>query len=841
MLNQIQFEIKKLIRRKKLVYLMMIITLFHLVFYLYNASNKDDVVERLYESTESIHLQVSEIDRDLNERHSKKQLNEPDVVHYKMIKEMKSALQNWRSAIYLEEFDQVPRYEQEFLNHTQAFLNAGGELTALDGINLEYAIQKNTWMVDHELAIEDERYPLSPHLFLNNSLKSLFGVLGIIILYLIFGNILSTEKEEQTWLILKTQPITKSTIILAKYFTLTLVLLFYLFYSIFIGVLIPLILSDHPLMLSYPQILMRGNEIIAISTLHDLFYKVLLFIGAGLTLFAFLLLLSVLFKKTLSTFLTSSFILISGYYVTDMIPTLQHPLNVFQLLRLEQIILEMENPIVWQYPIYAILWSTIFIISTKFLPERNEGLIEFKTDRKSFNSGKTSPSKGKLWHIVIFEWRKLLRKGSIIQALIILFLLFGFGYLFLHHTEETKEFEYFEGLNQEINRTKNILLPMYEVDISNYMVELKNTDDESQREVLQVYIDGSRAFIQLYQKRIDTITDGIEGYQIGNWEPFYDQQLFYVKLVNGDFDEQLHFIDHNFGQQFQYEVSIEEKKWLKEKEISPLFPGNFRLTIHDEYPDNPQGEINRQNWKEKNYKINASGLYSVFHFFEQYIFIVLLLLCLFLFGAGMSSEQGKKKTLYFLQTQPIARKSLFLGKTIFASLGTIVSILGIVSFIILLGTIFNRFGDWHYPILHYDTLGESASANYTGIITDFHNYGFHFIPLGNYLIECLFLLVLITFFTIVLANFLSLFIQNQFAVMFISIIILLFGHFVSVEYLSEFSYLSPFTYFDIIKVSNGEMATLLNQSLINSYMGYLILLLATLLLVLLGYLKESKK
>ncbi len=837
------FELKKIFKKKRLLYLLIIIAIFSLYQFTNNASQQDQLVDQLYEKTETLYNEVNFIDRDLDEKRLKNQLDDLGLERSNYIKEMKSALSRWRSAIYYEEFNDIPKFEREFLQSLQAYLNTGEEFEPLDGLSFEYALQKNAWMIEHDLAIEDETYPVSPHLFLKESSKWLFGILGIIILLLCFGDILSAEREQHTWLTLKTQPITNFKIFFSKYFALLIGLLFYIFFTIFIGVFVPIILGDHQLILNYPQAFVVGDEVAIISTLHYLLLKIMLLIVAALISFSLIFLVSKLFKSTFSTLMTSFFVLLIGYLLTESVSLLQTPINIFQHLRLDQIILEQVNLIDWKYPVFAILWSAIILVIASVLPERVGKHIHFNTTRKAFNSGETNSKRGKLWNVVIFEFRKLFRKGNLIQGLIILLLLISIGYYFLYQFEVAKEKEYFDYLNEELTAIQNGLIPMFEDSLGNFTMEMENTSDELQKEALQEYIEGYTEAIHLYETRMNKINEGIEGYQLGKWAPLYEHQLFQVKLMNGDFDEPLKHISHGEAtkNEFRYYVSVEEKKWLIEKDIQPIFSGDYRLTMHDEWPDYPINEMGRRNYEKRNQNVNASGLYSLYHYYEFYIYVIPLLLFLFLLGTSISSERGKKNTIFYMQTQPISSRTIFLGKTISSSLVAFASILGLVSFILLLGTVFNRFGDWNYPVLHYDTLSTSTAENYTGIITDYHDYGFHFIPLGNYLIQCLVLLLLVTLFMIALGNVISLFVKNTFTVLLLSIVINIFGYIMSVEHLSQWSYLSPFTYFDIFRVSNGEVATLFDQPLINSYMGFFILIISTLLLVMIGYFKSRRK
>ncbi|TSJ63523.1 ABC transporter permease subunit [Allobacillus salarius] len=828
MMNLLKFEIKKIWRQKKIFWLLLILILFMSFQYYQNTLHQDSFIDRLYESTEPLKANVTEIERELDEKRVNNQLNELEKQQSVYIKDMKAALQHWRSAIYSEELHNLPQLEHEFLKSLQNYLNKDGEFEALTGLNLEYVILKNTWMIDHNLSIEDEDYPISPHLFMLETGDLLFGVLGIILLLLIFGNILSIEREQQTWFTLKTQPIKKSSIILSKYFTLISMLFLYVVVVVFIGMLLPIILNDHHLLLNYPQIIFSENKIRIISSLTYFLFKSLLFFGAGIISFSLLLLISMVFKKSFSSLIATFFVLLIGHYLTT-ITDFSAPMNLFHHYQLGDIII--ENRDIWYYPLFAVLWAILIVLITLYIPERQADLLNAQYQKSVFNSGDTNSKRGALINTVIFELRKLFRKGYFLQVISILFLLIVIGYFFLNQEADKIETEYFKQLNDEAVAIQEEMIPMYEKKLFEYEDRYEKTNDKSEREYIKKYIDGTTQVINLYKERVEKIEKGVKEYELGNWEAFHELQLFTIKLVNGDFDESLHYIEHNFDHQFQYEVSVEEKEWSIKNNIQPIFPGEFRPTVHDDWGDNPQGEINRDAWEERNHKVNSSGLYTLYHFYEYYLYLIPLGLFLFLLGGGYAAERGKKNTIHFLQTQPISKTTIFLGKILSSSLIFIVSYIGLMVLLLFLGTITDRFGDWNFPILHYDSLSSTSSVGYTGTITDYENYGFHFTPLGNYLLKCIGLLFMLTILVITLSGFISTFIKNTFAVMVFTVLVLVSGHFISIEYLSKWAFLSPFIYLDLFKVSNGTMATLLDQSLINTTMGIVTLFVSSCLLV----------
>lgn len=381
---------------------MLIVFLSTTYLYSHNVSQQDDMAHRLYEATEPLLFQVNQKDKELDEKKINHQLDEIGSEQSTYIKNMKNALFQWRSAIHAEEFHDVPNFEQEFLENLKEYINTGGEFQVLDGIDLEYAFIKNQWMIKHDLAIENEENPISPHLFLKDVSDWLFGISGIVLLLLIFGNILSSEREQETWRTLKTQPISQSQMILSKFSVLLFVLFFYIIIVLAIGVLLPILFNDHPFEFIYPQMMLSEDEVFAISTLHYILFKILLFVGTGFISFSLLFLFSTLFKQTFNSLIVSLFTLLIGYYTTHLVSAIQTPLNLFQHLRFNQTIIEINQSHGWTYPLFASLWTLIFLTTTLLIPERKTKPIKTESNIKPFNSGDTNSKRGILLNVIIF-------------------------------------------------------------------------------------------------------------------------------------------------------------------------------------------------------------------------------------------------------------------------------------------------------------------------------------------------------------------------------------------------------------------------------------------------------
>src|SRR5699024_1432335 len=108
--------------------------------------------------------------------------------------------------------------------------------------------------------------------------------------------------------------------------------------------------------------------------------------------------------------------------------------------------------------------------------------------------------------------------------------------------------------------------------------------------------------------------------------------------------------------------------------------------------------------------------------------------------------------------------------------------------------------------------------------------------MGKYILETggLFLMSLV--FLLALSLFISLFMREGMMVFILTLVLSVAGYFLaSVEKLSSLVHFLPFTYLNIGKIANGELAIVLDNEGINLGMGLIILLSATVILILLGW------
>lgn len=702
----------------------------------------------------------------------------------------------------------------------------------------EIAIAKNQWLIDNNIIYELEKSPITPHLFLIQIISIFLGVAGIALLIIFFGNSITEEKERYTWLTIKTQPISEFKLIASKYLTYIMMTAVFIMLVIGISILIPFIYSGKGFILAYPQVLIKGEQFTIISTGEYLLRNVLLFFCVSTIVFGFCVLVSKWVNKSTNLYYTVGLLLGMGYYSTSNI--IKSPFNPFFLLNFKDILVDFSSYSHWSILLSTLIWSTVLLLLAVYIsePELKGGV--YVNDNRPFANGKINMGNGILFKMVNFEWRKVRREG-LAKSLVITILITSLsGYYILTQLTEQKENEYLKELDFRINAS--IQRSFEYQDTVNH---LKGENLEIHGELL-VYYQNLIDFEEKYQEKVE---NAILGYHNGDWVPFHEYQLFVNKLA---FERTYSpnntvWVPETLGR-FTKLASIIEKELLIERNIRPIFPGEFIPTIHQSWTtmwgdtNTRTGwggvEVDREEWERQNTKIDNSGLFSLILFFKNYIYLLPTFLILF-FTGGMAKEKGKKNTISLLKTQPISEKKVFLAKVINSSLMSLGITLLVSLIIIAIGTILNRFGDWNYPILHYNSFRTMISSGYTGFKGS--QGGFHFITLGEYLLKSIILLGVMNLFVVNLAILVSIFFKKTLAVFSCTTILLLAGYWLNWRKILEVSPYSPFTYFNLPQIINGELATIQNNPIFNVQKGLWVLNLLTCLLIGAGYLIVIQK
>lgn len=867
-MNLLRFEFKKVLKQKKYIWALVVIVLLTSAIYtvnsnqrsklqkkweIYSASGENALLEREWSLRES-ELIILRNQRDLNYQEEKQ---------LEYLREIGLALQRVRICLTLDRWGDVNRFEKRFLDNLDSYVRLGGEFSALEGIDREMAMAKNQWRIDHDIQFEYEKSPITQHLFLVQSLSLILGIIGIAILLVLFGNTIIEEKENYTWQTIKTQPISRVKLILSKYTVFLFISALFIIMAILAGVLVPAAMSGEWTMnFQYPQILSDGESFVVITVWQYILRNVVLFFCVSSVAFSLNLIVSKWMNKSLSSYFVVGIIIAFGYLITSMI---QSPFNPFYLLNFNDILIGLPSTNDWLYIASAVLWSGIFLAITIYLPEREVKTSQVQKLDKPFASGATKIKGKLLWVMHCFEWRKARREGVLKSLAIILLLLVVGGHFLLTNQVEQREADYLGELEWRISRIEEsnqyieerieeFVQEISEIEailLENYLEFTDNADiwryerQIMRLEELRYNLELFEEYLELHNTHLEKLQGAIKGYQEGDWISFFEYQLD----VNKSAYEATYPDGQNVGysetiRRFSKLVSMHEKQLLIERNIKPVMSGEFISTIHEYWGRQMRmgwrsEAVRQEQWAYQNKKVDNSGLFYLYLSYTHYIYLIPLILILFFVGGGMAKEKGKKKTFNFLKTQPLTEEKMFLGKVINSFSIVLVCALTIPLLVVLAGTMLNRFGDWNYPILYYYSYRVTMAPEFAGYTAGGH--GYDFINLGKFLLDSTMLFVALSLLIIATANFLSIFFKRVMGVWAATIVLGVGGYWLNGKNPLRISHLSPFTYFNIPKIPNGEMAAVLNDPRVNVQTGLVVLLLLTVAIMISGYLIVNRK
>ena len=806
----LKFELTKILRQRKLVISFLAILLFVVASYAQNHMQQEKKTERAQDRIADYVSKTDELYAVYRGFQREERLSEKHAVQFGHLNKMATDLFQWKSAIYKKEWELIPEIEHSFLINLEGYMEAGGIFWPLQGLEFDQAKEKNNWIRDHNLPYEDEAYPVSPFLFLKEMSTYLFGVYGLVFLLILFGQTYTSEHEQNTDRTLKTQPIQQWKHVVAKYASLLLVMSIYAVFVIGISLLIPTLFGNGIWNAQYPQILLSEGSFLTQATWSYVGHSLFLFGCGGLFLFGLLAMVSAQFKSTFTALIVTSAIVLFGVFTTNTFGDVRSVWNPFQLIQIGEITTTSIVHLKWMYGLSALVWSGLLLGFSTFLPMGNQNRAVISRQLNPFRNGDTRLS-SPIVNNVVFEWRKSQRQGILRSTLLVMAVTIVVGYFIVTQLATASERKYMESLSLLIDRYTMESLPRIADNLESMESDLQKAIEAKDEGKIFYYQDGkAQSYLEekadIIHYEISLLKSTINGYEQGDWKSLYDYQLFLLKDHYAMDDEMKKFGNPSPHSYFMFEASIEEKEWLMEHNIRPVFSGEYIPVIFQNWNDDDYKEQSK--WEDFNLRVDNSGLYSLYMYSKSYIYLIPLLILLFIVGSGFSGERGKKPTLRLLQTMPVTKNSIFLGKVMFATLIGAASSVSLLLFVVAVGTLFNRFGDWMYPVLHYDNKIVVEMEGYSG--TRAFEGGFHFIPIGEYLLKFLLLFVFLLVFFIVLSHVLSIFIAKPIGVFVTLAILSTIGYYVSGE-LGGYALFVPFTYLDIPRIVNGEISTLLNN------------------------------
>lgn len=829
----LKFELKKNFRKKKFIILFLIVSLVVVGLFIRNALMQEKIVEN---ATLSLNLHYQETSKLVGLFSEKLKYNPKDDkfrASYDNAVKMNDDIKDLQNAFKNRDWSLIPQIEGDFLKRVTTHLQLGNDYHSLQGNELEQRIQKNALLLKEHLPYEDENYSLDMPIFMKQTSTLLISLLGILTMVFIMGDQLSEEFENQTIKTLYTQPLSKWRILLSKYASMMIVSIFILVILFILCATLPFFFGGKAWSFSYPQLIQFSNGFSYITTSEYLIKLTLIYVVAISFSFSLVLLVSVIFKNRFGTILASILTFLCGITLTNQVKSWQTIQNPFYFFHFTELIERPKYPgVIWSIWI-LFAYSFILIILCLLVQGKGPLFRIGKQSKRPFNKGRSLPSSKGISPIVLFEWRKVLRQGSFKQTSLVILILLLIGYVFLTYETTQKQHGFVESMKSTLKDQKFEVQYLIQ---SNQKQQVKIDKLENKKGPLKDYekvmleglkktIPQIQAGLKESQVKVEKDKDVLEAYKQKDWKRFYEYWIYQNQLANGEIGSTQHYV--RAFSNFTYKASIAEKRLLKKQNLEPVLPPDYLYTIYDDqyFPN----QIDRIAKKRSSLKMDNTSLFNVYLFFNSYLYLLVLFLLVFLFGSGFTAEKGKKRTLYLLQTQPLSRFKIFLGKYVLSVALSLGMAIGIVLLLVIMGLVGNRFGDWNFPVLHYDMAKIAKFAEYAVISAQEGN--FHFIKMGQYLLETIVLFLGTILFLISFTFLITLFVNSVITALISMCIVTLSGYFVSSSsFISPISFLSPFTYLNVGKIANGELATLFHNSLIQTWTGLIVLLVSSIIL-----------
>lgn len=846
------FEIKKIIKRKYILILIIFSILVSFCAHLYNQQIKQPIFEEEYLSADEIifdsnpfinliNLNSKEnkhlTDKEKFELETKSGSVSGNISKYFVINSNNKLVFNHdRKSEYNRTYNyNILKYEELINKYNVKMTKENQQRWEWRLYSANYRLETNTYPMDYS-GMGFEFPNIVRKLIFNQPI--LFGMPLLIVLIVLFSSIISKEKEEGTWDLLRTQPVNKSKIILSKYISMFIVVVLYsiltmIFTSIFsiisgIGFengLFDLYKIFNGNFLSY----YKGYQVLVLYLLAYLIF--FLFIGS------LILLISSKAKDTKSTIAISIIIFLGLYFITCEFGFLKSVFNPVYAINFSDIILGgiksvfdqdtnsyiniLVNAKGIQFYIYYLFLSFVFFILTLF--NLNSKTLKIKEIKNK--TYELSPLK--------FEKYKIIRSNDFklytIVTLLVLFMIFI----------------KFIQIDKNVQISNQSLDPTAELIISD------------QKKRLEEFINNREYIIEEYDKKYG---DGKDIYmsELSSMKSFLNKQ---INESNGKKLEKQYYINNDSNNYYQSIIDRYKKTFDQYSSISTKSGNYSNLTFIEglalfEYmkenkirPVAKQWIINQSEYEEisdqfkhldakKIQMANShSSLYSLYRLFTSYrLDLVLIFLLLLIVMGGFTFDKENGNHLSFLFTEPISRNKYYLYKLFSAIIISGFLTLGIFVLFIILGWITEGFGPINYPIILYDKVVNT----YNSVITNQLNY-FRIIPIYEYIIRLFSTLIAQIIFISSLSIFISIFVDEKIKVFVTTSMILVLGMFI-VEFIPKgINSFIPFNHLNATNIANGSIILHNNMPNNNIFISIVVLIFWSLIITFFGRLIVNKK
>ncbi len=842
-----KFEIKKILRGKKILIAIFLSLLISSVLFIGNYMNQYKISGRIIEDYYPWYEKLISESESFTVRMDEKGISDKDKKEYlKPNEKLQIALLELFQLADTKNMEEIPDKILELYDEYEEYSKRAIKKTlGVSDIRLNADKEYYMYLSKNKLSYEDTEYSITGANFVKTVVNRIYGLPLALLLILLCVDIFSGENMNGTENIRKIQPVKRVNIIYSKLFASFLYSIFFLLSLIISSYLIGGIFGNGFGTFSYPvqrgpQILTASKDSIVLFELISIGKYILLstvYFGAyilfilGVVSFS-----SVIFKDTLlvsviSVILVSIAHLVStkfidtGKWIQGIMPN--YPIfNPFAYEFSNRMIQDLRlKPL-------AIMWipiiMTLIIVYLSYILSRNS-YIQTMFKGRRIKDGETSlkeyENKNHIGKFVNFRFEilKIFRKKEVyITTIIIISMVSVYGY------NSSKEYKRIyqdreDFYNWRLENLDEALNYFTEGDMHNKL----KADYEKYIKFKKAYENNDRDIIS------DSMISAI-----------YENQEQAIGFMG--------YSDKGFSLE-TIMINISEIEEVKERNVEPPLPYAYEVksTPFDKF--RTMADYLRYMDYSKRYQ--PSITYIINGIFKNGLNYLILLVLTIALATGFIAEREKNHTLRLMNIQPIKSKNIYLGK-LFAQIIVFVSIIILSLGILFAGLLISgKKVEANYPVIRYEN---KIDENYQGekllrrnlavnkkqepIEVGSNQFvGYEFRDMSKENIEMIIIFIIIGIMSLGFAMLISLNIKNRWLISIMTILVFVLGYGFSMGILKGISLGLPFIWLNQALVSSGEANIIFDTNFINVKLGVAILALWIVITVFLGVKKYNKK
>ena len=393
-------------------------------------------------------------------------------------------------------------------------------------------------------------------------------------------------------------------------------------------------------------------------------------------------------------------------------------------------------------------------------------------------------------HLLRLEFMKFKRSKFPFVLLGLVLIIFGSYFFYIDQKEVSIEWE-----KENVQSNYDIQKTSYEEKKAKIEATDGEIDARLQREFSRSERDYNN-YLLIY-----------EGINSNNWSMFLQGYINFYQYEEEKSLQELELVAKSYTWPTPFTIfsGMDRLRWMEERNIRPIFPTQFfswRSIYDEEFKDLGENGLVDNGFKEfiikSSDKHSSSGFYFTYEALQYGFSIFGVIFFIFLFGDILTREGfGKNGPIQMIRTQPIRRWKFWLSKGVTVIGGSLLIIMFVMLIGIGLGIIFNRLGDWDYPILIY-----GPERTYS------------FLPLAVFIGKALGLFLLILALGFSLLFLFSVLTNRAITAIGLTLVVLFGGQMLTEQAtLLSWTHWLPFHYFDVYAIVNGEYAILQKNEL----------------------------